>query len=633
VFDKQRADAGKDAIREWLLEDNYLQPKVDYRLQEDNGTRHIEFTIDPGMRSEKIVLAFEGASGISPDVLDKIVEQQKLERKLFTDPVVVTELLQRYYREQGYLVTEIDEPRQEFNGPIARVVFTVREGPKFTVRHVTATGANVYKADTIVALLPVVEGQPYLPIGAENSLDKIREIYWKSGYNDVRSDYSLVLDRGAGQVDVAFKIDEGRQSVIADIRIAGLDRVSEHLVREQIQLRPGQALDLSALARSRRNLYDSGAFSVVDITRRERRGLGQEPAVSPEQRPILLNVNIREVQPVQIRYGASYDTERGVGGIFDISNKNSLGGAREIGLRSRYDKQLHEGRIYLNQPALKYLPKTTGSIYFREELNPPTQITDPFDVNRRGFSVQSEQRLRHAYVLNYGYRLERAHTLTPTGAVVIDEALTVSPVTSTLSRESRDEVLDASRGAFLSQAFSYSPSWLGADRAYIKYFGQYFKYIPLEPARRKPFTNEILRPRFVYAGAIRLGLGRGLGSPMPRTERFFAGGSATLRGFGQNAVGPIGVDRLPIGGEAMLVINNELRHPLISIVDGVVFADIGNVFNSVREFSFTDIRKSGGVGLRIRTPWVLLRGDYGLVLDRRDGEPRGRFYFSIGQAF
>ena len=261
--------------------------------------------------------------------------------------------------------------------------------------------------------------------------------------------------------------------MIADIRIAGLDRVSEHLVREQIQLQPGQPLDLSSLARSRRNLYNSGAFSVVDITRRERRGLGQEPAAtSPDQRPILLNVTIREVQPVQIRYGASYDTERGVGGIFDISNKNSLGGAREIGLRSRYDKQLHEGRIYLNQPALKYLPKTTGSIYFREELNPPTAITDPFDVSRKGFSVQSEQRLRNAYVLNYGYRLERAHTLTPTGDVVLDEALTVSPVTSTLSRESRDEVLDASRGTFLSQAFRIRRPARG-DRAYIKYFGQY----------------------------------------------------------------------------------------------------------------------------------------------------------------
>jgi outer membrane translocation and assembly module TamA len=53
----------------------------------------------------------------------------------------------------------------------------------------------------------------------------------------------------------------------------------------------------------------------------------------------------------------------------------------------------------------------------------------------------------------------------------------------------------------------------------------------------------------------------------------------------------------------------------------------------VRDFSFTDIRESVGIGLRVRTPWVLLRGDYGVLVDPRPGEPRSRFYFSIGQAF
>ncbi|HZM59425.1 MAG TPA: translocation/assembly module TamB domain-containing protein [Vicinamibacterales bacterium] len=636
VFDKQRGDDGIDRLREWLMGDNYLQPKITYEVQgAGDDRRRVVFQIEPGMRSEKIVLAFEGASRIHPRVLDKIVEQQKMERKLFTDPLVVTELLQRFYREQGYLVTEIDAPKYEYTGGLARVVFVVREGPRFTVRRVTASGTKVYQPDAVVAQLPVVPGETFLPLAAENALDKIRDLYWRRGYNDVRSDYSLVIDRAAGQVDIAFDVKEGRQSIVGEVRIAGNSRVSDHLVSEQIQLMPGQPLDLSALARSRRNLYDTGAFSVVDITRRERRGLADDPTnPAPDQRPMDVTVNIREVQPFQIRYGASYDTERGVGGIFDISNRNSLGGAREIGLRSRYDKQLHEGRVYLNQPALKYLPKTMGSIYFREELNPPTEITDPFDFNRKGFSVESEHRLHNAYVLSYGYRLERAHTLTPLGnGTVLDEALTVAPVTSTLTRESRDEVLDASRGAFLSQSFSYSPSWLGADSAYIKYLGQYFRYIALEPAKRKAFTNEILRPRLVYAVGGRIGLARGFGDIVPRSERFFAGGSQTMRGFGQNAVGPIGPDRIPIGGEAMLVINNELRVPLISIFDGVVFADIGNVFERVRDFSFTDIRKSGGVGLRVRTPWVLLRADYGIVIDQRPGEPRSRIYVSIGQAF
>ena len=83
----------------------------------------------------------------------------------------------------------------------------------------------------------------------------------------------------------------------------------------------------------------------------------------------------------------------------------------------------------------------------------------------------------------------------------------------------------------------------------------------------------------------------------------------------------------------MLLLNNELRFPLFSMLDGVGFVDIGNVFEKPTDFSFTDIRKTAGVGLRVRTKWVLVRGDYGFVLDRREGERHGRFYFSIGQAF
>ena len=677
VFDRQRAEDGVDVLREWLMSDNYLQAKIDYQVEDvADGQRRVVFQIQPGEPSQKVVLAFEGASAVDPDDLNKIIEDQQLERQLFTDPLVVTELLQRYYREQGHLSAEIDQPRYEHQNAIARVVLPVREGPRFTVAGVTLSGNSVYTNDVLISQLPIVAGEPYAPVAAESALDKIRDLYWDKGYNDVRSDYDLVINRGAGQVSVAFRINEGPQNVIAGITIQGNRRVSNRLVQRQIQLAEAQPLDLSALARSRRNLYETGAFSVVDITRQdvnagkaaaagnaernnsfaarapqaavERvQGLNSaapppadEPSATPppaeasEQKPVNIIVQVREVQPIQIRYGAWYDTERGIGGIFDIANFNSLGAAREIGLSSRYDKQLHEARLYINQPALTYLPRTTGNVYFREELNPPTELTDPFDTTRKGASIQQEFELRGAYVWSYGYRWERAHRLTPSAnGIILDESLTVSPLTSTLTRETRDEVLDASRGAFLSQAFSYSPSWLGSDQAFIKYFGQYFKYFPLRAPERKPFTNEMIRPRLVYAAGVRLGLARGIGGVVPNTERFFAGGSATLRGFAQNAVGPIGLQRIPIGGEAMLVINNELRAPLIGIIDGVVFSDIGNVFERIGDFSFTDLRKSVGVGLRVRTPWVLLRGDYGVVLDRQPGEARGRFYFSIGQAF
>jgi outer membrane protein insertion porin family len=215
---------------------------------------------------------------------------------------------------------------------------------------------------------------------------------------------------------------------------------------------------------------------------------------------------------------------------------------------------------------------------------------------------------------------------------LIGDAHTVSPLTTTLTRETRDEPLDATRGTFVSHAVSFSPRWLGSDLAYMKYFGQYFRYFALRPPQRQPLTNEFLRPRLVFATGVRVGLARGIGGEVPNTEQFFAGGSVSMRGFAQNAVGPIGPDRIPAGGNALIIFNNELRAPLFGRFDGVIFTDIGNVYPLISDITF-DLRESAGIGLRVRTPWFLLRGDYGFVLDPRPGERRRRFYFSIGQAF
>jgi outer membrane protein insertion porin family len=629
VFDAQRFDDAAEVLGEWLLDDRYLQATVAYEIDDiADGRRQAVFEIQPGERSSRVVMVFEGASAISPGRLDRVIAEQALERSLFTDPEVVADVLRRYYRAHGYLSAEVDEPRVEFDDHTARAVVPIREGPAFKVGSITVTGNTVVDSSALIGSLPLAAGHPLVPSAAENALSTIRNQYWNRGYNEVRADYELTVHGGAGEVDVAFTVVEGRQSVIAGIAIDGNERVSTRLVRDQIDVSAEDPLDLNAVAQWRRRLYETGAFSAVDITRRE---VDQPRSDGPKQ--VLLDVDLREAPPFHLRYGASYDTERSIGVILDATNRNSLGRARELGIRSRYDGQIRDVRLYVNQPALAHSVETTLSLYYREELNPPTELSDPFDISRKGASIQQHRRLLNNYVWTYGYKYERALTSTPTPAGIIDEDVTVSPLTSTITRETRDVAFDASKGAFSSQALSFSPRWLGSKQPFVKYFGQYFHYFPLQDERQNPFTGEVIRPRLVFASGVRLGLAWGLGSPVPRTERFFAGGSATLRGFEQNTVGPITPERFALGGEALLVLNNELRMPLIGSLDGVLFTDIGNVFPRVRDVSLGDLRQSAGFGLRLRTAWLLLRGDYGVVLDPRPGEERGQFYISVGQAF
>jgi outer membrane protein assembly factor BamA len=136
VFDSQRAGDARGTLREWLISERYLTAAIESHIDDSRQARHVRFTITPGPRSATIELEFAGASAVAPDVLDDIVHEQKLERKVFTDSAVVTELLRRYYREEGYLSAELDEPQYKYTGGVARAVIQVREGPRFITRRV-----------------------------------------------------------------------------------------------------------------------------------------------------------------------------------------------------------------------------------------------------------------------------------------------------------------------------------------------------------------------------------------------------------------------------------------------------------------------------------------------------------------
>ena len=267
VIDSQRAGDAVSALRDWLVGERYLDSTLEHTITDAApGARHVVFRIMPGKRFERVELAFPGARGIEPSELEDLIKDQKLGPKLFTTPRTVTDLLQRVYREQGYLAAEIDPPHYDFSGPRARAVLAVREGEQFTIRTVNAAGNRVLATSELVADIPLVSADPYLPAVAERSVARIRELYWQRGYNDVAIEYRLALDRTAGVVEVDFSITEGRRSIVTDIQVAGNDQTSERLVRSQVDIEVGTPLDLAALGRSRRNLYDTGAFASIDLT-------------------------------------------------------------------------------------------------------------------------------------------------------------------------------------------------------------------------------------------------------------------------------------------------------------------------------------------------------------------------------
>jgi outer membrane protein assembly factor BamA len=276
-------------------------------------------------------------------------------------------------------------------------------------------------------------------------------------------------------------------------------------------------------------------------------------------------------------------------------------------------------------------------VAFVSRTRRPGESFDEID-HRRGFSISQETRWKDHYILNYGYRFEKlsSEQVPPDPFFPDPIRLNVSPFTMSFTRETRDDILDATRGDFLSNTFEWAPAQLGGENSlhFIRYFGQYFRYFPLSEPSAIPYRGNVQRARWVYATGGRIGLSRGLGGQLiPAAEQFYAGGGTTVRGFAQDQLGGTDFSGVPVGGDAVFMLNNELRFPLFWIFDGVTFLDVGNIYDKVGDFSIADLRKSAGVGLRLRTPFFLIRLDYGMKLDRRDGESAGQFFFSIGQAF
>ena len=121
-------------------------------------------------------------------------------------------------------------------------------------------------------------------------------------------------------------------------------------------------------------------------------------------------------------------------------------------------------------------------------------------------------------------------------------------------------------------------------------------------------------------------------------DRFKAGGANSVRGFKQDSLGPSvkipgTEDEFFLGGQAVVVMNQELRFPIYKLVHGGAFYDTGNVFVTAREVSLSNLRHTAGVGVRLVFPFGVLRLDWARILDLQEGEDPSRFHFSFGYAF
>ena len=127
---------------------------------------------------------------------------------------------------------------------------------------------------------------------------------------------------------------------------------------------------------------------------------------------------------------------------------------------------------------------------------------------------------------------------------------------------------------------------------------------------------------------------------LPASERFFAGGDTTVRGFALDQLGaPDTIDRdgFPIGGGGLVILNAEVRVPVRGGLGVVGFIDSGNVFARTSDINLWRLRSSVGFGIRYKSPIGPIRVDVGIKARRYETagrrESASEFHISLGQAF
>jgi len=236
-----------------------------------------------------------------------------------------------------------------------------------------------------------------------------------------------------------------------------------------------------------------------------------------------------------------------------------------------------------------------------------------------------------------------------------------------LSRSSIDNPLYTRSGSTFTASVSATPPYSlfdGKDYAAITDQGEKHKWIeyhkwkfqgkifvPLAPLpiNNGPKRTPVLMSRVEYGflgyynrnkispfEAFQMG-----GDGMTGYSSYYASDLIGLRGYENLSLAGEGGNSYVPYGYAYSRVSMELRYPFIleptSTIYGLVFAEGGNAWGSVRDFNPFDLKRSAGVGVRIYLPMIGMMGiDWAYGFDKPYGRPEAggsQFHFVLGQEF
>ncbi len=526
------------------------------------------------------------------------------------------------------------------NGRSARLKIRPTLGPVFHVGRIDIKGALPKGMEKALELSP---GAPAVASEVLAAGMRLQDALQDAGYAFARVRKPLAYEVPERHIlNLLFQVKTGERVRIGGIRIEGLKEVHQSLLRRRLLLHTGELYDAATVERARQDLLALGLFSTVSVR------LGPP---DPERR-VPVTFTVEESKRHTVGLTAAYSSDLGGSAGVHWSDRNIFGygerlelSAEAINLGGTASTGLgYDARIGYAIPDFQRRGQTLGFSVrgLRQALQAYTQtgetlgatlnrkLSDSWDATA-GLAYGHElidQESRHYHYDLLSMPLAARFDSTDLGSPLLDPthgfriSLNVSP---TLSHGSPT----ASSGA-TNQMFVILQGTLAT-------YYDLHRLLPADPAGRTVIAAKVMAG--VALGASQFSL--------PPDQRFYAGGSGTVRGYRYQSVGPEFADGNPTGGTNMQAVNLELRQRVGRSFGVVAFVDAGGVSSaSCRGTGASSSscggvsRASGGVyrigvgtGVRYYTSIGPIRFDIAVPLHRRPNDDRFEVYIGLGQAF
>jgi translocation and assembly module TamA len=436
-------------------------------------------------------------------------------------------------------------------------------------------------------------------------------------------------------LDVSFHVVAGAKVRIGEIHVEGLQRVHESLVRRRLLLHSGEIYKPSAIEAARHDLLGMNVFSQVSV---------QVGSKADESGDVPITFKLRERLRHSINLSAAYSSDLGGSGGVTWTDRNVFGNAEQLSVTANLTNlggSDTTGTGY--DTGVKYVIPDflhrDQSLQFA--VSAIKQQLQAYDQTAQTASVTLSRKLSSVWTVSAGLSatdetiLQVVNALPNASGVIVpvsakfDYTLLAVPFKVIYDSTNLPTALEDPRHGFRGSLTLTPTLAIGHPNATFLIstlsIATYFdlnNLLPIAPGRS------------VLAARALAGVAEGAGElSLPPDQRFYAGGTSTIRGYGYQLVGPMfpNTDN-PTGGTAITTGGLEFRQRLYTNWGFVAFVDAGQVSASLKPLP-DDIRVGAGAGVRYYTPIGPIRFDLAVPVDRRAGEDSFEVYIGLGQAF